>query len=89
MSVNVNKNINSKVGDAKKPETPWKNGYWYSYSTRHIVQIVDGNSVKGKMHTVFDFPEAAEIILNITWTFGDFGQAKEVISEATGNITNT
>ena len=69
--------------------TPWKNGYWYSYSTRHIVQIVDGNSVKVKMHTVFDFPEAAEIILNITWTFGDFGPAKEVISEVTGNITNT
>ena len=73
---------------SKCATTPWKNGYWYSYNTRHIVQIVDGNSVKGKMHTVFDFPDAAETILNITWTFGEFGPAKDVLAEVSGTITS-
>ena len=45
MSVNVNKNINSKVGDAKKPETPWKNGYWYSDKYMPEMKKFDGNEV--------------------------------------------
>ena len=45
MSVNVNKNINSKVGDAKKPETPWKNGYWYSDKYTPEMKKFDENEV--------------------------------------------
>ena len=66
-----------------KMTRPWKNGYWYSYNERHVIQIVEGNSVKGMMHTVLDVPEAKPTF-NLTWTFGDFGPAKDVISEATG-----
>ena len=64
-------------------KTPWKNGYWYSYNERHVVQIVEGNSVKGNPHIILDFPDAKPIF-TLTWTFGDFGPAKDVIAEASG-----
>ena len=63
--------------------TPWKNGYWYSYNERHVVQIVEGNSVKVNPQIVLDFPDAKPIF-TLTWTFGDFGPAKDVIAEASG-----
>ena len=47
-------------------KTPWKNGYWYSYNERHVVQIVEGNSVKGNPHIILDFPDPPSLRCSIS-----------------------
>ena len=46
MSVNINININVNAGDKNKPETPWKNGFYYSDKNTAEIKKFDGNTVR-------------------------------------------
>ena len=64
-------------------KTPWKNGNWYNYAFRSMLQKVVGERVEGRNMICFEYPETKPMFIG-SWTYGDFGPVKPEIGEMTG-----
>ena len=61
-------------------DTPWQNGYWYSYKSRHLIRVVDGEKVELKRIICFDYPDIKPNG-NDTWTYGEFGLMLKLLKQ--------
>ena len=69
---------------------PYKNGYYFNKSITGIILKVEGNIVDVYATGMkLDYPDEEKTICPPgSWTFGDFGPAKEEVSKAAGGIKN-
>ena len=68
---------------AEENKTPWKNGIWYSETSKQTYMIVNGNEAKWMKMTLLDYPDSDPLMIG-TWTYGEFEDAKPEIAEASG-----
>ena len=64
-------------------DIPWKNGYWIGTDRRSIVYLVEDKEVVIK-HIISLEHDFIKDIAKATWTFGEFGEAPEDITEESG-----
>ena len=69
---------------------PYKNGIYFNKNMSGIILKVEGNIVNTYITGMkLDYPDEEKTICPPgSWTFGDFGPAKEEVSKAAGGIKN-
>ena len=69
-------------------ETPWKNGYWNMSNMPSYIFILDGEKAEAKPLIALDFPDVKSPMPTNTIKYGDFGEARKEVAEATGSEKN-
>ena len=64
-------------------ETPWKNGFYYNDRETPRLHKVEGEKLLIFPIVYLDYPDL-EPICDGSWTYGDFGPARNEIQEASG-----
>ena len=66
-----------------KPQTPWKDGYWYNKNTATMYSYVNGDKTELRYMIDFEFPDMTPISTK-SWKYGDFGPANTEVAEVSG-----
>lgn len=64
-------------------KTPWKDGMWYSETSKQSYIIVNGNEAKWMKLSCLDYPDANPMMVG-TWNYGEFEDAKPEVAAASG-----
>ena len=69
-------------------KTPWKNGYWTLSNMPSYIFIFDGEKAEAKTMIALDFPDVESQMPTSTIKYGDYGEARKEVAEATGTEKN-
>ena len=64
-------------------KTPWKDGIWYSESSKQFYVIVKGNEATWKKINCLDMPDSKSMFVG-KWNFGEFDKAQPEVVEKSG-----
>ena len=73
---------------SNQSKTPWKDGYYYCSTLNAWLKKVNGSSCDVYSILKLDYPDIDPLADVGTWTFGDFGPAREDVQKASGGLKN-
>ena len=68
---------------ASDTKTPWKDGIWYSESSKQFYVIVKGREAVWKKINCLDIPDSKSMFVG-KWNFGEFDKAQPEVAEKSG-----